>query len=123
MARDDTKALPPSQRIVKEAADEKKRKEHNERQMQMLREDFGKTFSTDHGKRVLAWLALHCGWAETPISATFDDRGRPSIDLHATLHKAQEQSVYLMVRRFVPKDILKQIEYGEVNPSGHIEKE
>lgn len=81
-----------------------------------LREDFGLTFQTDHGKRVLAWLAARCGWGKPPLAA--DAQGH--INAEFTIHNAMELSLYLKIREFIPIAVLQEVEYGFVKPSGTI---
>ena len=85
----------------------------------MLREDFGKTFQTDHGKRVLSWLAARCGWGRPPLAA--DTSGH--INAEFTVHNAMELGLYLKIREFIPISVLQEVEYGFIKPSGTITEE
>ena len=115
---EDIRSLPPSERAEKRRLNERLAKEQAEARESMLRHDFGLTFQTDHGKRVLAWLAERCGWALPPLAANKNGE----IDEKITTHNAMELSLYLAVRRFIPISVLQQVEYGQIKPSGTIEE-
>jgi len=107
--------LPSEKGDAKTAADAKLKALVETRQA-MMREDFGRTFQTEHGKRVLAWIAERCGWARPPLAA--NQQG--IIDQQITTHNAMELSFYLAIRKFIHIEVLQQVEYGQVKPSGTI---
>lgn len=109
--------LPPSERAEAEAQAEQKLKELAASQASMLREDFTRTFQTEHGKRVLAWLAERCGWGVPPLSVDT----HKNIDPLRTTHNAMELSLYLAIRKYISIDVLQEIEYGFIKPSGTID--
>ena len=88
-------------------------------QTDLMREDFGRTFQTEHGKRVLAWIMERSGFGKPILSANQDGK----IDPNATTFSAMELNFYLAIRRYVSTDILKQIEYGDIKPSGTIDED
>lgn len=112
----------PSQKADDREKEHTQQRSLEERRRSQLYEDMQSTFGTAHGKRVLAWLANESGWGQSVVSAVADARGVLHIDANATLYKAQEQAVYIRLRRLVPKAILKQVEYGDIKPSGQIEE-
>jgi hypothetical protein len=114
---EEIRSLPPSERPKAKQALEDRHKELQIAQAEMLREDFGRTFQTQHGKRVLAWLAERAGWGKPPLAA--DNSGL--INEKHTTHNAMELSLYIKIRQFIPVDVLQQVEYGQIKPSGTIE--
>jgi hypothetical protein len=114
---DELRDLPPSERADKKAEIESKLKGVVEQRQAMLREDFGRTFQTEHGKRVLAYIADRCGWGKPPLAAN----SQGIIDEKITTHNAMELSLYMHIRKFIHIDVLQQVEYGDkVKPSGTI---
>ena len=109
----------PSERAEQQKKDKAAAEELQDLQLSMLREDFTRTFQTDHGKRVLAWIAQRCGHNVPPLAA--NQKGE--IDEKITTHNAMELSFYLAIRKYISVDLLKMIEFGEVNPSGHLDPE
>lgn len=114
---DSIRDLLPSERADAEAQAENKLKELAASQAAMLREDFTRTFQTEHGKRVLAWLAERCGWGVPPLSVDT----HKNIDPLRTTHNAMELSLYLAIRKYISIDVLHDVEYGFIKPSGTID--
>lgn len=83
----------------------------------LMREDFGKTFQTEHGKRVLAYIMQRSGFGRVILSA--DRQG--TVDPMATTFAAMELNFYLDIRQHISTDVLHQVEYGLIKPSGSIE--
>lgn len=115
----DIRQLPPSERAAAQADAEAKQKAISARRIALLREDFGRTFQTEHGKRVLAWLFDRCGYDKPKLAAN----AQGIIDETITTHNAMEEGLYIAIRKFIPVEVLQQIEYGFVKPSGSIETE
>ena len=113
---DNLRELLPSERADAKADAEAKAQKIVNSRMAMLREDFGRTFQTEHGKRVLAYIADRCGWGKPPLAAN----AQGLIDEKITTHNAMELSFYMHIRKFISIDVLHQIEYGLVKPSGTI---
>lgn len=108
----------PSERGEAKAAAETKLKQISSQRTAMLREDFGRTFGTAHGKRVLAFICQRAGYNKSKVAALVDG----SVNKDMTVFLAQEETFYLEIRKHIPIDILKQVEYGDqVKPSGTIE--
>jgi hypothetical protein len=106
----------PSER---EAADQKAKQLADARAMDrlaMMREDFSRTFSTEHGRRVLAWIRQRSQHNQVILSAT----AQKGIDPMLTTFAAMELNFYLEIRKHVPKTILKEIEYDDIDPSGTV---
>ena len=112
------KDLPPSEKALKLAEEKKEKTLHKQKSLELLREDFGKTFNTDHGMRVLAWLKDRSDFGKVILSAT-PEKG---IDPMLTTYKAMELNQYLAIREYIPIEVLQKVEYGLVKPSGNIEK-
>ena len=115
----DMRSLLPSERAEAKAELEAKAQNLQKQRISLLREDFGRTFQTEHGKRVLAWLFERCGYDKPKLGAN----AQGIIDAELTLHNAMEENLYIAVRRFIPVDVLQQVEYGQIKPSGTIEAE
>ena len=108
--------LPPSEKAEAKAASDAQLQQIAQTRIDLLREDFGRTFQTEHGKRVLAYIAQRCGWRKPPLAANMQG----IIDEKITTHNAMELSFYLHITQFISVDVLKQVEYGEVKPSGTV---
>lgn len=113
-----TRDMLPSERAAAEAEQAAKAKNILETRQSMMREDFTKTFQTEHGKRVLAWLFERCGYDKSKLGATTQG----VLDGNLTIHNAMEETLYIAIRKFISIDVLQQIEYGQVKPSGTIEQ-
>lgn len=112
----DQRTMLPSERAEKIAEAQQHNKEIAGRRTSMLREDFGRTFQTEHGKRVLAWMFERSGYGKSKVAMS-----RAGVDKDMTLFLAQEETFYIEVRKHIPVDVLAQVEYGKVRPSGTIE--
>lgn len=119
LTKKNERELLPSQRPEYDRQVEAKRTQDNERRLESLKQDFGRVFATEEGKRVLSWLCNRCGFGRVILSATPDGK----IDQTATTFAAMELNLYLEIRRHVPIEILKPVEFGEIKPSGTLEEE
>lgn len=108
--------LPPSERGEAKAADAARLKKLAEQKTAMLREDFGRTFQTEHGKRVLAWMFERSGYGKSKVALATDG----GVNKDMTVFLAQEETFYIEIRKHVPVAVLAQVEYGAVKPSGII---
>ncbi len=113
MTDDENKKL-PSARADAQKAKEKQEQEFADKRLAMLREDFGRTFQTEHGMRVLAWIMERSGFGKVILSATNDG----NLDPNKTLYSAMELNNYLAIRQHISMEVLARIEYGEIKPSG-----
>ncbi len=118
MTNDKSRPALPSER--QEAEDELKKKlsERSARASAMMREDFTKTFQTAHGLRILAWLKERAGFGKVILAAD----NKSSIDPMLTTFAAMELNLYNKIREFLPVDVLSQVEYGFIKPTGTIEE-
>lgn len=116
---DENKPILPSEKAEQQAKDKKAFEELQQKEIDLLREDFTLTFQTAHGQRVLAWLRRRCGHNMPPLAADADG----NYDKEKTLHNALELSLYLAIRKYIPRDVLYNVEYDLVEPSGKISKE
>lgn len=114
---EDPRGMLPSERTAKKQELEAQAREQAEQVASSLREDFTLTFQTDHGKRVLAWLAQRCGWGLPPLAGT----PTGGIDEKITTHNAMELSLYIAMRQHIQIEVLQQVEYGFIKPSGTVE--
>lgn len=106
--------LLPSEKAEAKASAEALLRGMTEQKLSLLREDFGKTFQTEHGKRVLAWIMERAGFGKVILSA---DKGG-AVDPLATTFAAMELNFYLEMRKYIAVDVLQQIEYGFIKPAG-----
>lgn len=105
----------PSERAEARADHEAKLRKLAGQRTAMMREDFGRTFGTEHGKRVLAFICQRSGYNKSKIAARVDG----GINTDMTVFLAQEETFYLELRKHIPIDVLKQVEYGDqIQPSG-----
>jgi len=108
------RALPPSEAAEAKAKLLASQKSVSAKIEALMKEDFGRTFQTDHGKRVLSWLAKRAGWGRPPLAAGPDGK----INQEFTVHNAMELSIYLEIRKHIPIAVLQEVEYGFIQPSG-----
>ena len=107
----------PSQREDAQKEADAKARQIKQAQHAQMREDFTKTFQTQHGQRVLAWFFDRCGYDKPKLGANMQGL----IDKEITTHNAMEEALYIAMRKYIAVDVLQQIEYGFVKPSGVIE--
>lgn len=110
--------LTPSERAQKQAETESERQRISAQREAALREDFTRTFQTESGKRVLAWFKERTGFGLPSLAA--DKEG--NIDPLKTTFNAMELNLYIAVRRYIPTNILMEVEYGHIRPSGSIDR-
>lgn len=110
--------LLPSEKGEVKAAEEARLRQIAEKRISMMREDFGRTFQTEHGKRVLAYICQRSGFTKSKVSALQDG----SVNKDMTVFLAQEETFYLDIRKYIPIEVLKQVEYGDnIKPSGTLD--
>lgn len=116
---DPMRGLLPSEKAEAKSDAEIRLKQLAAQRTAMLREDFGRTFGTEHGKRVLAFICQRAGYNKSKVAAMVDG----AVNKDMTVFLAQEETFYLEIRKHIPIDILKQVEYGDqIKPSGTIEE-
>ena len=111
------RALLPSERADAEAKAKRELELRARARAEMMYEDFTRTFQTAHGKRVLKWLQERSGHNKIILSANGKDG---TIDTMLTTFAAMELNLYLEVRKHLPPQLLMEIEYGHIEPSGTI---
>lgn len=114
---DNLRSMLPSERAEAKTEEEARLKELGLRRIAALREDFGRTFQTEHGKRVLAWIWERSGYSKSKVSAS---KVNGSVDKDMTAFLAQEETFYLEIRKHISIEVLKQVEYGQISPAGTI---
>lgn len=95
-----------------ESVDKDKQRKELDRRVKNLRMDMAITFSPPEGKRVLRWLLLECGFHKTCVG------GNPSLGMDVkdgTLYNAARESIYLELRQLIPSEILKEVEYENID--------
>ena len=98
----------PSHTLRSSSADRDKQHKEREKRIKQLRLDFAMTFGSPEGKRVLKHIAQSCGFGESVVG------GNPQIGmdvLQGMLYNAARLNVYLELRKFVPHETLKEVEY------------
>lgn len=93
------------------SADREKQNKELERRAKQLRFDFAITFSTPEGRRVLQWIIKESGYGKSSVG------GNPSIGmnvLEGCLYNEARKSIYLELRQLVSSEILKQVEYENI---------
>lgn len=114
----DRKSLLPSQREDAQNAAQQEIMNRAEARSAMMREDFTRTFQTESGKRVMAWLMDRCGFGKIILSA---DRQSGQLDPMMTTFAAMELNLYLEIRKHLPLKLTQEIEDGtRISPTGHI---
>lgn len=109
--------LPSARSEADAAAIAEARKKADERSKGM-REDFTRTFQTESGKRVLAWLKNRCGFRKIILSA---DRQSGQIDPLLTTFAAMEYNLYIEITNNLPINLIQEIEdERRINPSGSL---
>ncbi len=73
-----------------------------------LRNAMGVTFSSADGQRVLRWLRGQCGHNEPVLGA---NPVNGELDPQRTLYSAMRLNLYLEIRKNLPINILKEVEY------------
>lgn len=115
---EEDRILTPSERSEKQSQTEAERVRIIQARESALREDFTRTFQTESGKRVLAWFKERSGFAIPSLAA--DKEG--NIDPLKTTFNAMELNMYLAIRRYIPTNILMEVEYGTIRASGTVER-
>ena len=113
---EDLRELLPSAKAEAKAKAELEARERAEARAASLRHDFTMTFQTEAGKRVLAWLRQRCGHNKIILSATKEG----TIDPMMTTFAAMELNLYLEIRKHLPPQLLMEIEYEYIDPSGTV---
>lgn len=101
----------PAHTLRSEATDKDKQRKDFQRRSKQLRFDMAITFGTAEGKRVLQWLINESGFNKSQVG------GNPALGmdvLQGTLYNSARASIYLELRQLIPAEILKQVEYENI---------
>lgn len=93
------------------AADKDKQKDYFDKKTKLLKLDMAATFNTPEGRRVLKHLFKTSGFGESNIG------GNPTLGmdiLQGTIYNAARQSMYLELRKLIPHETLKVIEFDNL---------
>lgn len=94
-----------------EATDKVQQQKEMQRRVRALRMDFALCFGTPEGKKVLKWIYNESGFAESSIG------GNPSLGmdvLQGTLYNNARKSLYIEMRKLIPHELLKQVEFENI---------
>lgn len=92
-------------------AQQEKLKKARER-VEAVRRDLAICFGTPEGKRALKWLMNECGYHQSAVAG--NSQMGLSV-LEGTLYNAARQNVYMKLRQQLPIDILKDVEFENVD--------
>lgn len=102
----------PTHKLRLATADKQAQLKAIEKKNKQLRSDFGFTFGSPEGQRALKHILKLCGFGESCIGGNT----QIGMDVFAgTLHNNARLNVYLELRKFIPVDILKKVEFPTVD--------
>lgn len=104
------KVILPSEKAEQKAEDKNRRQLDEKAKAEQLRRDMAMTFKTAHGLRVLDWLMKECQFGE-PILGV--NPATQEICADRTLYQAMRLNLYIKIRKMLPFNILKEVEYHE----------
>ena len=99
----------PSEKAARQKREKAELAELKNAQSDRLMRDLAMTFKTDHGLRVLKWIHDECGFGQPILGA--DAAG--DIDKERTVYGAMRLNFYIKIRKLLPFNILKEVEYHE----------
>lgn len=113
MSQEESKEKPfiPSHVQRSPATDKDKQHRDAERKVRQLRMDFALTFGPDEGKRVLKWMFQQSGYGQSDVG------GNPALGmdvLQGTFYNSARKSLYIEMRKLIPHETLKNIEFENV---------
>ena len=94
-----------------ESVDKDKQQKEMQRRVKSLRMDFAICFGSPEGKKVLKWIFREAGFAESSVG------GNPALGmdvLQGTLYNNARKSLYIEMRKLIPHEILKQVEFENI---------
>lgn len=94
-----------------ESVDKDKQHKEIQRRLKSIRMDFAICFGTPEGKRVLKWIFTQSGFGQSQIG------GNPQLGmdvLQGTLYNNARESLYIEMRKLTPHEILKQVEFENI---------
>lgn len=98
----------PSEKAFQKEAERKRLEAEKEERESRTRQALTATFSTPDGKQALRWLKAQCGH-NVPILGA--NPGSGEIDAQRTVYSAMRLNLYLELRRYLPINLLKEVEY------------
>lgn len=105
------KPFVPAHRQRPLGVDKDKQQNQQETKLRNLRLDMAATFSSLEGRRVLRHIFLASGFGESNIGGN----AQLGMDvLQGTLYNAARQNLYLELRKFIPHNILKVVEFDNL---------
>lgn len=101
----------PSHTLRSESMDKDQQQKAAQRKIRSLRMDFALTFGTPEGKKVLKWIFEQSGFGQSDVG------GNPTLGmdvLQGTLYNGARKSLYIEMRKLIPHETLKQVEFENV---------
>ena len=113
MPRQESKEKPfiPTHTQRSESTDKDKQRKDFERHFKSLRMDFAICFGTPEGRKVLKWMYGESGFGNSQIG------GNPTLGmdvLQGTLYNNARSSLYIEMRKLIPHEVLKQVEFENI---------
>lgn len=105
-----SKTVLPSEKAEEKIKEKTRQQNEAHEREQLLRRDMIATFRTAHGIRVLTWLMKECNFGDAilganPVSGDLDEK--------RTMYQAMRLNLYIKIRKMLPFNILKEVEYNE----------
>lgn len=104
------RTIPPSARGAIRDQEDAERKAKATAELDRVKQAMNEVFNSPSGIIVLQWLAKECGHNEPILGAL-----QGGIDEKATLYQAMRLNLYLKLRKFLPFNILKEVEFNHVS--------
>lgn len=101
--------LPPSAKAAVRSQEDAERKANANAEQERVKQAMNEVFNSPAGIIVLQWLAKECGHNEPILGAL-----QGGIDEKATLYQAMRLNLYLKIRKYLPFNILKEVEFNNV---------
>lgn len=104
------KIVMPSDKAALKAKHKEEQQITEKEKGEQLKRDMAMTFRTAHGLRVLDWLRKECGFGEAILGA---NPVSGDLDAQRTMYQAMRLNLYIKIRKLLPFNILKEVEYHE----------
>lgn len=95
----------PSER----AKEEQQQEQESEKLLEQSREILNRLFKTEDGRFLFDWIKKECGFESNAI--VYDNNF--NISLEKTVYNEGRRNLYLQLRSFIHKDLLKDLEQKE----------
>lgn len=99
----------PSVRSERETKEKAETRAKQTEEADRFKRDLAMTFRSPHGLRVLKWLHDECGFGQPILGAN----ALGDIDKERTVYGAMRLNLYIKLRKLLPFNILKEVEYHE----------